>query len=120
MSRKLSPYYAKLNKLLFEVLDMNSPLLKLAGIGSGGILTAPLLSEGAGLEEWGCHGAALREWLRQNVFPIGRKDGVMDLETWNLPGTWRDTYQDMANGHLFFAEDVFGDQFCLKQGGIGR
>jgi hypothetical protein len=49
-----------------------------------------------------------------------RKDGVMDPETWNLPGTWRDIYQDMANGHLFFAEDVFGDQFCLKQGGIGR
>jgi len=107
---------------------MNDPLLDLAGIGSVGIMTAPLPSEGNRLRDWDCNGAALLKWLRQkngfyafesalHVFPIGTKDGVMDLETWNHLDTWRDTYDGLANGYLFFAEDIFGNQFCLQQDG---
>lgn len=29
------------------------------------------------------------------------------------------TYGGLADGYLFFAEDTFGNQFCLKQDGIG-
>jgi len=107
-----------------------NPLSKLAEIGSKGILTEPLFSEDAGLKEWGSNGAELLEWLKQkngfyafesalHVFPIGAKDGVMDLETWNRPDAWRGTYAGLADGYLFFGEDIFGNQFCLKRDGIG-
>jgi hypothetical protein len=40
---------------------------------------------------------------------------VMDepgLAEWNSAGGWRATYGDLADGCFFFAEDVFGGQFC--------
>src|SRR5881394_4570455 len=105
---------------------MNDPLLRLAEIASHGILTPPLPSEHAALDGCGRNGEACLGWLRQkngfyafesalHVFPIGSKEGVMDLETWNLPDTWRNTYGGLADGYLFFGEDTFGNQFCLTQ-----
>lgn len=109
---------------------MTEHLLKLASIGSREILTGPLLAESIKLSGWAC-GEALFEWLSEkngfyafesalHIFPLGKKDGVMDLESWNSTEMWRDAYGDLARGYLFFGEDIFGDQFCLKQGGIGR
>jgi hypothetical protein len=49
-----------------------------------------------------------------HVFPLGRAAGVMDLETWNSDALWRGEYGDQTEGCLFFAEDVFGCQFCLR------
>jgi len=71
----------------------------------------------------------LFEWLAEkngfyafesalHIFPIGKKEGVMDLETWNSTDVWREAYGDLANGYLFFGEDILGNQFCLNQDGI--
>lgn len=54
-----------------------------------------------------------------HVFPIGSPDS-MSLEEWNSPSLWRDCYGDLAQGLLFFAEDVFQDQFCLSAEGVLR
>jgi hypothetical protein len=35
------------------------------------------------------------------------------LQTWNTPQTWKDTYQGLADGMLCFAQDVFGTQFAV-------
>src|SRR5262245_28959085 len=58
-----------------------------------------------------------------HVFPL-RPDitGTMTLEDWNSDTLWRNAYGGLADGFLFFAEDIFADQFCLsaKQDGIFR
>jgi hypothetical protein len=108
---------------------MNGDLLKLAGIGSKEILTVPCPAEDVRLSGFVC-GRELFEWLSEkngfyafesalHIFPLGTKDGVMDLESWNSSTLWRDAYGDLANGYLFFGEDTFGNQFCLKPDGIG-
>ena len=58
-----------------------------------------------------------------HVFPL-RSDitGTMTLEDWNSDTLWRNAYGGLADGFLFFAEDIFADQFCLsaRQDGILR
>jgi hypothetical protein len=56
-----------------------------------------------------------------HVFPL-TFDPAAGLEAWNAASLWRDAYQDLAEGLLFFAEDIFQDQFCLslKQSGVFR
>lgn len=40
-----------------------------------------------------------------------------DLCEWNDASSWRSNYQDLADGYLFFAEDVFGGQFAIDSSG---
>lgn len=46
-----------------------------------------------------------------HVFPTG-SSAVMSLEEWNAESLWRHEYGDLADGLLFFAEDIFGVQFA--------
>jgi len=41
-----------------------------------------------------------------------------DLESWNSESLWRHAYGDVVKNCLFFAEDVFGNQFCLRDAGV--
>lgn len=47
---------------------------------------------------------------------------TMTLEDWNSDTLWRSAYDDLTKDLFFFAEDIFGDQFCLaaKHKGIFR
>ena len=49
-----------------------------------------------------------------HVFPATSNPQVLGLDSWNDDSLWRGEYRGMANGCLFFAEDVFGGQFCIK------
>lgn len=50
-----------------------------------------------------------------HVFPLGSDiTGTMTLEEWNSSTLWRSAYDDLTEGLLFFAEDIFGDQFCVS------
>lgn len=42
----------------------------------------------------------------------------LDIERWNSDGLWRSSYDDLADGFYFFAQDIFGSQFCLSDQGI--
>jgi len=53
-----------------------------------------------------------------HVFPSGTTER-MNLELWNDPDLWRRDYDDMTDGLLFFAEDLFGGQFVLLDAGVG-
>lgn len=49
-----------------------------------------------------------------HLFPyesIGKEIGVID---WNNNRLWISAYKDMAQEAFFFAEDIFGNQFCIK------
>lgn len=48
-----------------------------------------------------------------HVFPSCARQGVIGLAAWNS-NLWRQYYGDLADGCLFFAEDVFGFQFVIK------
>jgi len=49
-----------------------------------------------------------------HVFPSGCAASVMSIERWNSTDLWRKDYASAVEGYLFFAEDVFGDQFGLN------
>src|SRR4051812_41460516 len=42
----------------------------------------------------------------------------LGLLAWNSPDLWRQDYEGMADEGLFFAEDVFGTQFVLREGAV--
>lgn len=54
-----------------------------------------------------------------HVFPLGPADGY-DLTRWNSADLWRATYGRVTNDFLFFAEDLFGEQFCLYDERVWR
>jgi len=53
-----------------------------------------------------------------HVLPVGRQATVMSLKEWNSVDLWRYEYGDLAEGLTFFAEDAFGNQFCLREGEV--
>ncbi len=54
-----------------------------------------------------------------HVFPLTSPVG-MSLEEWNAESLWRHGYEDLTEGLLFFAEDIFQNQFCLSADGVLR
>src|SRR5271157_1907267 len=56
-----------------------------------------------------------------HVFPL-TSDPQTGLEGWNAGSLWRNEYEDLTEGLLFFAEDILQDQFCLskKKSGVHR
>ncbi len=54
-----------------------------------------------------------------HVFPLRSAFG-MSLEEWNADALWRNGYEDLAEGLLFFAEDIFQDQYCISSDGVLR
>ena len=50
------------------------------------------------------------------VFHAGPSGLGPGLGAWNAPGTWKDTYGDLADGLLCFAQDLFGVQFAIEEG----
>jgi len=55
-----------------------------------------------------------------HVLPAGCKDSCMSIEKWNDDNSWRKEYGDLLQGHLFFAEDIFGVQFALCNLGVRK
>jgi len=53
-----------------------------------------------------------------HVYPANSFGGEIGLVEWNATDLWISEYGGLANGNLFFAEDVFGDQFCIRPDGV--
>jgi len=53
-----------------------------------------------------------------HVFPSGKSTMSFCLEEWNSDSLWRAEYGGLANGSLFFAEDAFGIQFCIRNNAV--
>lgn len=50
-----------------------------------------------------------------HVFPSHSSQQEIGIKDWNENSLWRNEYRGLADGYLFFAEDVFGGQFCIKE-----
>lgn len=53
-----------------------------------------------------------------HIFPWQETENEPGLQQWNQPELWIEAFQDMARDALFFAEDIFGVQFCLRENGV--
>lgn len=53
-----------------------------------------------------------------HVFASHSSQQEIGLEEWNDSALWCAEYHRMADGCLFFAEDIFGGQFCIKDGKV--
>lgn len=54
-----------------------------------------------------------------HVFPFNSVEEDIGLEDWNSPSLWIDDYSDLINNDtLFFAEDIFGGQFCILDANV--
>ncbi len=53
-----------------------------------------------------------------HVLPAQECPGEIGLDRWNRWSTWRSAYLDMAEEGVFFAEDVFGNQFLATPDGV--
>lgn len=51
-------------------------------------------------------------------FPTESSNQSIGLNAWNSESLWRSLYSDLAEECLFFAEDIFGGQFCIKNNSI--
>ncbi len=53
-----------------------------------------------------------------HVFPAASFEKEMTLSRWNSFGLWRHQYGELVENLLCFAEDAFGNQFCIRDGHI--
>jgi hypothetical protein len=79
------------------------------------------------LSNWGSLGRELAAVLeRKNGFyayesallvrPLERDHSPRGIMEWNSPQLWKDEYRENLRHVLFFAEDLFGCQFCIHGG----
>lgn len=53
-----------------------------------------------------------------HFFPASAIAPDISIDDWNARELWVDVYEGLADDRLFFAEDVFGGQFCIFDGSI--
>ena len=101
----------KLDKLLLSASSslikknpcLNEQLLELAGNSANDLLTMLRKRNGFYALESALH-----------IFPSHSNEKIIGLDKWNSTTLWRKEYGELVDNCLFFAEDVFGDQFCIK------
>jgi hypothetical protein len=94
------------SKSLLEISGRSFTDRVVTGVGLRNSELTALLNERNGFFAFE---AALR------VFPAGDAVQSYSLDDWNSLNLWRNGYENLAEGLLFFSEDIFGTQFCLKE-----
>jgi hypothetical protein len=75
----------------------------------------------SGSSSWVCCGTKTGFYAFESalhVLPAATYEKEMTLSRWNAFGLWQYEYAGLADKMLFFAEDAFGDQFCLSEGKV--
>jgi len=111
---------------------MTDSLAKLLSISSASLLPAWRPEEEELLASFGRPGEELLGLLRLkngffafesalHVFPLGSSPEMLNLRDWNAPETWSGDYGDLLpRPSLFFAQEIFGDQFYIEPDGVWR
>jgi len=108
---------------------MEKQLEKLIGIGGQALSGACPILPAKLLDRVGALAGELLEFLKKkngfyafesalHVMPAQACEFETGIVDWNSEQLWVDEYQGMAKGLLFFAEDIFGDQFCIGADGV--
>jgi hypothetical protein len=69
-------------------------------------------------------------WSRKNGFyafesallvrPFSSHDLPLGVAEWNDPSGWKHNFDVDLSAEIFFAEDVFGEQFSLRESGVSK
>lgn len=108
---------------------MNSYIEKLLQISSSQLSKQPVVLSSELLDLAGGLAGELEGLLKKKngffafesalrVFPHLTSVESFGLADWNADGLWKNDYMGLADEALFFAEDIFGGQFCIKNGVI--
>ena len=111
----------KMGQNLYKLFEISSPAIccdapklpreLLATAGQIGAQLAELLIKRNGF--YALDGAL-------HVFHSGCPMSQPDIEKWNLGDSWKACYEGAADGYLFFAEDILGEQFALGKDRVHR
>ena len=52
------------------------------------------------------------------VRPLSSTDSPLGIVEWNEPDLWKEKYEGDLSEHIFFAENVFGEQYSLTSEGV--
>ncbi len=110
-------------------MALTGSIAQLLSLASNSLVDAPPLLSPRVLRLAGDRAEELAALLRErngfyafesalHVFPAAEKTGVMDLEQWNSEELWRRGYGTMGDRCLFFAEDLYGFPFALRDGSV--
>jgi hypothetical protein len=99
---------------------------KLISIGSPAIADQQVVVNLENFDSYGRLGGELLQMLALKngfyafesalqVFPAAHFAGPMTLSRWNSHGLWKFEYEGIADDKLFFAQEAFGNQFCIFQ-----
>src|SRR5579871_5341261 len=109
---------------------MIDELSRLLSHGSNALSDAPSDSAVEGsLKPHGSIGAELTHLLRRRngfycfnsallVRPFSREDDPLGIVQWNARALWREEFGVDTGNALFFAEDLFGNQFCIRENAV--
>ena len=109
---------------------MNTALKKLISVACDSLLPRWGAEEERIIEPFGKIGGELLDLLRHkngfftfesalHVFPLGFSPDYLNLGSWNDPQTWKGEYGSLIPMPLlFFAQDVYGNQFGISDEGI--
>lgn len=111
------------------MINLGSSLLKMAEIGSADLGAGKVVLSANLWERAGAIGEELISFLEQkngaylfesslHIFPAQTSPLSVGIDEWNSDEGWRQEYGDLAAGYLFFAEDLFGVQFCIKSDSV--
>jgi len=53
-----------------------------------------------------------------HVFPVASVCSELTFQAWNSLGTWKYAYGGLVDDIMFFAEDIFGDQFGISDDAV--
>lgn len=105
---------------------MAAAISKLLSISSESLGTfCPAENASQHLGQWGSLGEELAQVLSQRngfyayesallVRPLTRANSPLGLVEWNVDDLWKGKYHEDLADALFFAEDAFGVQFCIR------
>jgi hypothetical protein len=102
---------------------VHSAITKLLSISSEPI--GEPLAETSAIDAWGTLGNQLMGMLRSKngffayesallVRPLRRSQSPLGILEWNAPERWKIEFSIDLGDALFFAEDVFGGQYCIR------
>jgi hypothetical protein len=108
----MSSNLARLLSIAHRPLADSHPNLPASVVAEAGPLAAELIEMLSARNGFFAFGLAL------HVFPSQSTELSWGLPEWNMPGLWKYEYLSFVDPGLSFAEDVFGNQFTFKDGGI--
>lgn len=108
----MSSSVARLISFAHRPLSASIPHLPASTLAEAGPLATELIDLLEARNGFFAFGPAL------HVFPSESTDLSWGLVDWNMPGLWKCEYLSFVDPGLCFAEDVFGNQFSIKDGGI--